>query len=216
MAILRHMIVPKTVRYYQTKEITNQIKNIWMVLHGYGHLAEFFIRKFEVLNDETSVVIAPEGMHRFYLKGVFGMVGASWMTKEDRENDIYDYIQFLNRLLVKFKNETNPSVNINLLGFSQGGATACRFALASDVELNALILFSSVFPPDLEFKSVNLPRIPNIIAAIGDEDEYVSTKEFNENIEFWNQKGLITETILFNGRHEINADVLNLIKRKLA
>lgn len=206
--------VSKKMRYYSLGDAEN-VDTLLIVLHGFGQLSKYFIKKFESVS-ENCLIVAPEGMHRFYLKGVSGMVGASWMTKEDRENDIYDYIQFLNRLLVKFKNETNPSVNINLLGFSQGGATACRFALASDVELNALILFSSVFPPDLEFKSVNLPRIPNIIATIGDEDEYVNTKEFNENIEFWNQKGLITETILFNGRHEINADILNLIKRKLA
>jgi predicted esterase len=215
MAILKHMVVPKTVRFYQSREINNHIKNIWVVLHGYGHLAEFFIRKFDALIDDSSMVIAPEGMHRFYLNGVSGRVGASWMTKEDRENDINDYIQYLTTLIQSIALEANPLVKINLIGFSQGGATACRLAMASEVKLNALVLYSSVFPPDLNLNPLKINYIPFIIALMGDEDEYVSEVDFRGNIEVWNQLGLKAEPIFFKGKHEINPETLQLIKVKL-
>ena len=77
---------PKTFRYHILNEGTNA-KKVLYVLHGYGQLAEFFVRKFRELGDEY-LIVAPEGMHRFYLQGSSGRVGASWMTKEDREQDI--------------------------------------------------------------------------------------------------------------------------------
>ena len=39
-------------------------------MHGYGQLAEYFIRKFNVLEEQNICVIAPEGFSRFYLENV--------------------------------------------------------------------------------------------------------------------------------------------------
>ena len=40
-------------------------------------------------------IIAPQGLHKFYLEGTSGRVGASWMTKENREDDIKNYLVYL-------------------------------------------------------------------------------------------------------------------------
>ena len=37
--------------------------------------------------------MAPEGLSRFYLEGFSGKVGATWMTREDRLNDIDNYLR---------------------------------------------------------------------------------------------------------------------------
>ena len=86
----------KTFRYF-THGDPLKANQIVYVLHGYGQLAEFFIRKFQHLSDDYFIV-APEGMHRFYLSGSSGRVGASWMTKEERETDIQDNLNWLNAL----------------------------------------------------------------------------------------------------------------------
>mgnify|MGYP005635791035 FL=1 len=69
--------VSKTARYYLLEP--EKIKSVLLVVHGYRQLAESFIKKFEPLLNEGVMVIAPEGLHRFYIEGYTGDVGASWM-----------------------------------------------------------------------------------------------------------------------------------------
>ncbi len=85
----------------------NTAKIIVFALHGYGQLAEFFVRKFNVLNETDYFIVAPEGLHRFYLKGASGRVGASWMTKQERQSDINDYINYLDDVWLKINSEYN-------------------------------------------------------------------------------------------------------------
>ena len=93
----QYISVPLNCRYFQLKA-EGEARAHWYVLHGYGQLARYFIKKFTKLPAKGIHVTAPEGLHRFYLEGSSGRVGASWMTKEDRETDIANYIQVLNAL----------------------------------------------------------------------------------------------------------------------
>ena len=61
-------------------------------------MPQYFIKKFEQLKRPEILFVAPEGLHRFYLKGNAGRVGSSWMTKEDRLNDIDDYNRMLDQV----------------------------------------------------------------------------------------------------------------------
>ena len=104
----------KTYRY----EIINPSPSpelVIYVMHGYGQLAKFFIRKFQDLPNNI-MIIAPEGMHRFYLKESSGRVGASWMTKEARESDIKDNISWLDELDKQISEQYSVSKRI-LIGF---------------------------------------------------------------------------------------------------
>ncbi len=46
------------------------------------------------------------------------------MTKEDRENEIADYVDFLDAV---FGEVVTPGARVTVLGFSQGVATAARW-----------------------------------------------------------------------------------------
>ena len=92
MTTSHYIKTQKTARYFVLGNPGAQTKVIWFVLHGYGQLAERFISKFQSLVDDYTVVVAPEALHRFYATGNSGRIGASGMTKEDRENDILDYV----------------------------------------------------------------------------------------------------------------------------
>ena len=73
------------------------------------------------------------------------------MTTEDRLNDIEDYIQFLDTLYEEVKQSLqNPNVKIHVLGFSQGAATATRWVGNNVSGMDSLILWSGMFPPDLD------------------------------------------------------------------
>ncbi|NIP78275.1 MAG: phospholipase, partial [Gemmatimonadetes bacterium] len=83
-------------------------REVWFVLHGYGQLAERFVRRFDALpgvRDGMRAVVAPEALSRFYVEeevtgphGPESRVGATWMTRADREHEIRDYVEYLDRV----------------------------------------------------------------------------------------------------------------------
>ena len=110
-------------RYHQLGELNTKTKHLIFALHGYGQQSKYFIRKFRSLVEYGICIIAPEGLNRFYLEGYSGRVGATWMTKEDRETDILNYLRYLNAIYAQL---TTHSVKVTILGFSQGAATESR------------------------------------------------------------------------------------------
>ena len=199
----------KTFRYF-TFGNPEKAKYILYVLHGYGQLAEFFIRKFQDLGEDYFVV-APEGMHRFYLKGSSGRVGASWMTKEAREQDISDTQNWLNHL----KQEINSTYSFQkeiVLGFSQGGATAARWNTINSIPNQ--IYWASVFPPDLDSKTIiSIENRANKHFVLGTQDEYFNSEQQLSTLSFYTDLGFNTHT--FNGPHTIDTITLKQILTEL-
>ncbi len=198
----------KTFRY-EIIPCKNASKKVLYVLHGYGQLAKFFIRKFEILSEKYHIV-APEGMHRFYLQGSSGRVGASWMTKEERESDINDNLEWLNALDEKITSDLQIEEK-HLLGFSQGGATAARWFADKGMGFKSVVLWACVFPPDLEpEKETTKFRSDDVSTfVVGTQDEYYNTEQQKGLIEFY--RGLSFKTITFEGKHDINTEVLKAI-----
>lgn len=196
----------KTQRYF-THGTLEKAKNLLIVLHGYGQLAEHFIRKFRQL-PENYYIVAPEAMHHFYLNGSSGRVGASWMTKEDRINNIADNNEYLNNLVDFLQTEKQFS-ELLVLGFSQGGATAARWN-AQRKDIDQLILWASVFPPDLEESSFKNSK--NGTFVIGKHDEFYDASSQDKEINKY--RTLSFEVVEYDGKHDIDADTLkNLLDR---
>lgn len=200
----------KTFRHRILNEESKSKKALY-VLHGYGQLSEFFIRKFQQLSHEY-VIIAPEGMHRFYLSGSSGRVGASWMTKEAREIDIADTLSYLDALDAKLSDEFQFETKY-LLGFSQGGATAARWNQLGNTKFDALILWASVFPPDLPNTIKAELNEPNYF-VIGDEDEFYSTENQKKLIEDYVSKNFKIKQ--YRGKHDIVNSTLTEIISELS
>lgn len=204
MALEQKLTVPKTFRYWLSGDLEKASK-LLIVLHGYGQLAEFFIRKFNEIPKDY-LIVAPEGMHRFYLNGTSGRVGASWMTKEDRESDIADNLIWLTQLFTELTEQKSFEKTI-LLGFSQGGATAARWYYNNKVHFDQLILWASVFPPDLEKPEIQTNS--NNYFVIGTDDEYYDAEAQRKEIEFYEKIGF--QTLQFKGKHDIEIITLNQI-----
>jgi predicted esterase len=205
----------KTFRYY-TFGNKATAKHVWVVLHGYGQLPEYFIHKFQHLDPAQHFVIAPEGMHRFYLEGTNGRVGASWMTKEARLNDIHDNIQFLNTVWTQF--EKYDFKNKILLGFSQGGATAARWHENGTYQANHFVLWASIFPPDLDLPTSNNQFLRSVNHFfIGDKDPYFIDKHqnsrMNEVVNFFQSNNLPFVIHTFDGQHEIPLTAVQQLER---
>jgi predicted esterase len=178
---------------------------ILVALHGYGQLAQFFARKFAAL-DQTYGIIVPEGPHRFYLEASSGRVGASWMTKEWREQDIEENTHYLLALIEKVKAE-NTAARIYLLGFSQGGATAARLYQSCPDLFEMLILWASVFPPDVSVQ--DFAKAENLHFAIGNLDPYFLETQKGEVLQTYRNLGFKIHE--FEGKHDIDPTTLSKI-----
>lgn len=201
----------KNYRYYTLGNLETAKKMIF-VLHGYGQLPEYFIQKFKSLENEYFIV-APEGMHRFYLKGSSGRVGASWMTKEERETDIQDNLNWLNdldtELCAKYTFERKQ-----LVGFSQGGPTAIRWQFQGNIHADQLIVWASVFPPDLILETeISDSTTATHYFVIGEKDAFYSLEQQNEVRATYALNGFIS--VSYDGKHDIEPTLIQKLVEEL-
>ncbi len=210
MIVQKNISVTKTARYFQLGEVSEQIEEVWFVGHGYGQLANYFIKKFEILDNGKRLIIAPEALHRFYWKDFTGRVGASWMTKEDRKEEIFDYVNYLDLVYTEILSQfEDRKVKINVLGFSQATATFCRWLSATKIEVENLILWGGFFPHDLDFeydKNYFNSAKPHIL--IGTNDEFYDLVSIEKHLNMLSEKGINPEFTHFEGKHEIDKETL--------
>ena len=158
------LLVEKTARYFSLGEFRG-VKEVLFVCHGYAQLADEFLESFSSLQREGLLIIAPEGLHRFYARGAADKVVASWMTKVDRLDDIRDYVAFLDKTAETVLSEMQSPVKVSVLGFSQGAATVSRWAAMGKTKIDELILFCRKHlspikcPRSIDFEA-ELPRTP--------------------------------------------------------
>ena len=198
----------KSARYFQIGELSNLTKNIWIVLHGYGMLPEYFIKKFECIANKEAVIVAPEALNKFYLKDNYSRVGSSWMTKVERHDDIQDNINFLNSIYASLKLD-QFDFKLNVLGFSQGGPTATRWVINNKFKLNSLILWGCDLPNDCLAEG-NKSRWNDfkLKYVIGKNDEYIDEEKILHEKEKLTNYGLVYDFHLFEGGHNIESSTL--------
>lgn len=195
--------VPSSLRY-RIIQSDEQPKHLVYVLHGYGQLVEYFSQKFQDIPLKGIVFVFPEGRHRFYLRGTSGRVGASWMTKEWREEDIRLNTLTLDLLHVEMLKSYTPE-KITVIGFSQGGATAARWLSHGKIHCDHFISWASVYPPDLAIENHrNLAQKNTFV--LGTEDEFFPKSEQEKLIADYRSKGIFTS--LFEGTHDIHKETL--------
>lgn len=207
--------VERSARYFTSGCDVGKADSVWIVLHGYAQLADEFAKGIEPFLGPGDALVAPEGLSRFYTKGGAGNVGASWMTKIAREREIEDYINYLDLVHLSFASMAQAKLHV--LGFSQGAATAVRWALRGKIRPNSLTLWGADFPPDVDCKSAALKlKDCALYAMCGESDQYVSLDEHRLHFEKIASSGLNFERIEFKGGHEITADAFRTLAGRLA
>ncbi|MFI5144008.1 MAG: alpha/beta hydrolase, partial [Ignavibacteria bacterium] len=186
--------------------INDKTQNVWFVLHGYGQLAGDFIKSVEQIADNNTVIIAPEALSKFYQDHGNGKIGANWMTKEDRDNEINDYVNYLDELYSKVIKDTgSPGCKINALGFSQGAATVSRWAELGKTKFNKLIFWAGEIAKDVEYKKI---KESEIHLVFGNNDPVFPGEFYKTQEELLDKHGLKYKTHIFEGKHEINKKLL--------
>lgn len=202
-------------RYFTSGTMDAATRQVWIVLHGYSQLAKYFIKKFKSLNDLNICVIAPEGLSHFYLAELIeqgrrdNKVGATWMTSENRLMDIDNYILYLDSIYEK-ELKGFAHLPVTLLGFSQGCATACRWATHGKFKFEKLVLWAGLFPPDMNFQiGHDILTSKKTYMVVGDQDPLMTADRMNDFDELALKLGIQPEKIVFKGKHEINEGVFS-------
>jgi predicted esterase len=212
---VHHLRVQRTARYYTLGGGTGAPRAIWFVLHGYGQLAAEFIRYFGDLATDDTLVVAPEAMNRFYLTTAAKVpvrdrpVGATWMTREDRESEIADYVEYLDGLFDEIAaHPVHVGARVYVLGFSQGAATASRWAAHGHAHLDGLIIWGGQIPPDSDLsRGPASLRHAALTFVVGSRDQYIDATMIAAEQARLDAAGIPYRLIQYDGGHAISRGV---------
>ena len=213
MKIVESKIVVDRTASYSIVLPENKIKRVVFVIHGYAQLAKDFIKEFDFLDDGETLIVAPEGLSRFYSRD---KVGASWMTRINREDEIGDYTKYLDKLESSLTEHYDlSSADKKILGFSQGVHTAVRWFTESKYDHSQLILCSSDFPADVDFIKLNKRLNGNELIYIqGKEDAIVGIDTFRKSSSLLTSNDIAHKEILFDGKHVISKEAVSAAMKK--
>ena len=186
-----------------------ETKKIWIIFHGYGQLAGEFADFFTPLIAEDTYIIFPQGLSKFYLKGVDNKIGANWMTAHDRELDIENYISYLNNIFTLEIKPIASHISLNIIGFSQGGHTASRWIYHSNIKYEKLILWGSSLANEIDGKLVakSFSHGKNIV-VLGDQDRFIDETQLEQVKTRYVKIGFKYQLVEYHGGHDIYPDIL--------
>lgn len=202
----RHIRVQRTARYHTLGD-PRKARSVWIVVHGYGQLARFFLNAFEE-QAETNFIAAPEGLSRYYTDAAHQRVGATWMTREDREHEIHDHIDYLDALYATLRMDVGE-VPLRVLGFSQGVATIARWLANGRSKATQAVLWGGSIPPELSGERLKQGFLNTAVDLVhGTTDQVVPEPTFRSNVEHLQRAGIVTRTHLFPGGHNLDPVIL--------
>ena len=185
-----------------TEFIDNQSDKVLVVLHGYGQLARYFIKKFDHLIGYD--ILAIQAPNLFYINGFNGRVGANWMTKENREEAI-DTQQRILDAVAGFVSEKYQS--ISLCGFSQGAATASRWVMWEVINFEKVMLYGGeIAPESYNYFKHHLPK--NIKYVVGKDDEFYSEEKVVAYQKKLDSVGVLLKLQSVVGKHSVDKQVV--------
>lgn len=200
----------KTGHYFTHGSLTDTTRYVWVCLHGYGQLGKYFVQRFEFLDPALHYVVVPEALNRFYFEGVNEKPVASWMTKEDRLDEIADYVIYLELLRQKVGWERNANAKIIYFGFSQGVTTIFRWIQNAAPRLDYLLLWAGGFPDDIlfEHRRAYLKQL-TCHYFLGDADPYIKPGMFVDHKNLIDGLGLDIQVTHYKGDHRVDPDILS-------
>lgn len=218
------IVVPRSARYYVLggDDTGTPPTEVWIALHGYGQLAGRFVRHLRPIAAPARLVVAPEALNRFYVPGTGGTrnhaaarVGATWMTREDREREIADQRGYLDAVLadVLARWPGAPRPRLVVLGFSQGVATAVRWMARDGVRADRLVAWGGTLPAELDAATVAVHLAGRGTFVSGRADELLPPAGVEAELHRLHALGLDPRVVWHDGAHTIDAATLERVAR---
>lgn len=214
-----HLSVRKTARYFTLGNPGPDIDDVWFACHGYGQLASEFAKEFECIQTPRRLVVVPEALSRYYISTGPGFhspdakIGATWMTREDRDAEIADYVAYLDELYAEmFAIVDREAVKVTVLGFSQGGATANRWLTRGTARADRLLMWGSLLASDSDLeKSAAFFRNVSLTIVHGTRDQFAETGMISNYEKLMQTASIPYDIITFNGGHRMDRETLRLL-----
>ncbi len=219
-----HIQVARTARYYTLGGQGETVGEAWFALHGYRQTARRFARRFTAVDEPERIVVVPEALSRFYVDpspgrhGPEHRVGASWMTREDRDNEIADYVAYLDAVADEVARTAAQAARRRVvLGFSQGSHTASRWVVLGRADVQELVLWGGGLATDLglDALAVGLAGV-RVTFVRGARDRYRDPREEAAQIGLLEELGVSFSVLIFPGGHEIAPGPLFDIASRIA
>ena len=217
----RHLHVSRTARIQLLGDPGPHVREVWFACHGYGQLAADFVAQLGAVAAPDRLLVAPEALSRFYLDALeraadTRRVGATWMTREDREAEIADYVAYLDAVYTAIMAELPSSgVRVHVLGFSQGVATVMRWVALGAARADALTLWAGGLAHDVDL-AVHARRFAamSVTLVAGEHDRLVNEPALTVARERLNAAGIAHELIRFSGGHRLDDAVLRRLAQQ--
>jgi predicted esterase len=178
-------------------------------------LARDFVAIFAPVSDPARAIIAPEALSRYYLDDTRGgshatsAVGATWMTREDRESEIADQVSYLDALSDAVSAAVPPgATRLTVLGFSQGVATVCRWIDRGRTRPDRLICWGGAVPDDVRLGTGAPLRHPSLWLVAGSRDIYATADRVAQQQSVLRAAGVAFSWLSFDGGHRLDDDTL--------
>ena len=222
MTLERHIAVTRTARYYVLGTPGPAVEDVWFVCHGYGQLASEFVKEFESIAHPTRLIVAPEALNRYYIStapefhGPDAPVGATWMTRADREADINDYVNYLDQLFAEIMRELGGrKVSVTVVGFSQGGATANRWLTRGSARADRLLMWGALLAIDSDLHdAAEFFRTTDLVLVYGTRDRFASERMISDYIVRLEENDIPHTVVTFEGGHRMDRDTLRQLAEK--
>lgn len=211
---ITRVTTPRTARVATLGAAPRTAARCWVALHGYGQLGANFAAEFAGIADDTRAIVAPEALQRFYDdRGGVGhrdaAIGASWMTREAREDDVADNLAYLRRVdaEVLAPRETR---RLTVLGFSQGVATAVRWVATGEPAPWRLVLWAGSIHQDIDLTTPAFQQV-HVVAVSGARDKIVTESAVARDAERLAAAGVQVDLLQFDGGHRLDRDLLRVL-----
>lgn len=202
-----HLETARSGRFHTLGDAA-RANEVWFLLHGYGQRAADLLESCAALATPERLLVAPEALSRFYLRGGTGPVGASWMTREDREHEIADTLGWLDRVADAIDAPARARSR-GAMGFSQGAAAACRWAALGRTRIDRLVLWGGGVPPDLGLAQVqDRLRAMRVHLVRGQRDTVWDEERLAQDSRRLAERSIAHERHAFDGEHAVDGLLL--------
>lgn len=231
---MHNITVARTARYAVVGAAPEQAARLWIAFHGYAHRAEDFVAPFAECVPTDTRVIAPEGLSRFYLElprpdgGHLTRTGASWLTRDDRDDELRDAISMLHAVVARevaaiVAARGAPPV-IGVLGFSQGVAMSMRWvanastnpALGQHTPISAHVLWAGGLAHDVPDDALRESwQSTQVHVVAGERDKFASDATRATVRTRLGSIGVKSNEHSFDGGHRLDTLLLATLLRQL-
>jgi predicted esterase len=134
------------------------------------------------------------------------------MTRDDRENEIRDYVGYLDTLLATLRARLTGRPRVIVVGFSQGAATGARWVSQGNAVVDHLVLWGGTVPPEIDLAGgPSVFRDVPVTLVAGTRDQYITPELAARENERLEKAGITHQLIAFEGGHVISRSALRKV-----